>query len=157
MQRQRIPGLSLAVIKDGAIIKAAGYGVADTRLKTPAQAETVYKIASVSKQFIATGIMLLIQERQIGLDEPINKNLEGAPAAWEAITIRHLLTHTSGLVREAPGFDPFKGRVMPMYLRALIPYRCALHGARNGRMGMLVTMPSPRSSGALAANRGLST
>jgi CubicO group peptidase (beta-lactamase class C family) len=108
MQRQRIPGLSLAVVKDGEIIKAAGYGVADRKLKTPATPETVYKIASVSKQFIATGIMRLMQEHRIGLDEPISKYLEGTPPTWQAITIRHLLTHTSGLVRESPGFDPLK-------------------------------------------------
>ena len=108
MQRQRIPGLSLVVAKDGEIIKAAGYGVADRNLKTPATPDTVYKIASVSKQFIAAGIMLLVQDGRIGLDDSIGKYLEGVPAAWQAITIRHLLTHTSGLLRESPGFDPFK-------------------------------------------------
>ena len=105
MRRQNIPGLSLAVLRDGRIIKAEGYGVANRALGTPATAQTVYKIASVSKQFIATGIMLLVQERRLGLDDPIGKFVDGAPATWNRITIRHLLAHTSGLVREAPGFD----------------------------------------------------
>jgi CubicO group peptidase (beta-lactamase class C family) len=52
--------------------------------------------------------MLLIQEERIGLDDKISKYLEGAPETWKEITIRHLLTHTSGIVREAPGFDPLK-------------------------------------------------
>jgi CubicO group peptidase (beta-lactamase class C family) len=108
MQRQHVPGLSLVVIKDGKIIKSAGYGLADVRLKTPATPETVYKIGSVSKQFIATGIMVLVQDGRLALDDPINKYLEGAPPAWQGITIRHVLTHTSGIVREAPGFDPAK-------------------------------------------------
>jgi D-alanyl-D-alanine carboxypeptidase len=108
MQRQNIPGLSLVVLKDGKIIKAAGYGFANVKLQIPATPETVYKIASVSKQFIATGIMLLVQEGKLGLDDPISKYLEGTPATWKAITIRRLLTHTSGIVREPPGFDPFK-------------------------------------------------
>jgi CubicO group peptidase (beta-lactamase class C family) len=108
MKRQNIPGLSIAVIKDGKVIKAAGYGIADRESKTPATPETVYKIASVSKQFIATGIMLLVQEGSLRVTEPINKYLEGTPAAWSGITIRHLLTHTAGLVREAPGFDGSK-------------------------------------------------
>ena len=108
MRRQNIPGLSLAVLEGGRIIKAKGYGVADIARQTPATPKTVYKIASVSKQFIATGIMLLVQERRLGIDDPIGKFLDGAPAAWNGITIRHLLTHTSGLVREAPGFDPHK-------------------------------------------------
>jgi D-alanyl-D-alanine carboxypeptidase len=108
MQRQNIPGLSLAVLKDGQVLKSAGYGVADMKLKTPATPETVYKIASVSKQFIATGIMLLVQEGQVGLNDPIRKYLKGSPDEWKDITIRHLLTHTSGLIRDAPGFDPSK-------------------------------------------------
>jgi CubicO group peptidase (beta-lactamase class C family) len=94
MQKQNIPGLSLAVIKDGEIIKVEGYGLANIKLKIPAKPETVYKIASVSKQFIATGIMLLAQEGELGLDDPISKYLEGTPATWKGITIRHLLTHT---------------------------------------------------------------
>jgi CubicO group peptidase (beta-lactamase class C family) len=108
MKKQNIPGLSLAVVKDGKIIKAEGYGLANIKLKIPAKPETVYRIASVSKQFIATGIMLLVQEGRFGLDDPISKYLEGAPAAWKGITIRQLLTHTSGIIREAPGFSSRK-------------------------------------------------
>jgi D-alanyl-D-alanine carboxypeptidase len=108
MKQQNIPGLSLAVVKDGEIIKARGYGVSNRQLKTPATPETVYKIASVSKQFIATGVMLLVQEGRLGLDDPIGKYLERTPPSWAGIRIRHLLTHTSGIVREAPAFDPFK-------------------------------------------------
>jgi D-alanyl-D-alanine carboxypeptidase len=108
MHKQNIPGLSLVVIKDGQIIKAKGYGLANIKLKIQAKPETIYRIASVSKQFIATGIMLLVQEGKLGLDDPIGKYLEGTPATWKTITVRHLLTHTSGIVREAPGFDPHK-------------------------------------------------
>ena len=105
IQRQKIPGLSLAVINDGKIIKAEGYGLANVTLKIdPCHPRDRYKIGSVSKQFIATGIMLLVQEGQLRVEDPIEKYLEGTPPAWKDITIRHLLTHTSGLVREAPGF-----------------------------------------------------
>jgi CubicO group peptidase (beta-lactamase class C family) len=68
----------------------------------------VFKIASVSKQFIATGIMLLVQDGKISVDAKVSRLLPDAPPTWSDITLRHLLTHTSGLVREAPGFDPFK-------------------------------------------------
>lgn len=108
MQKQRIPGLSLAVVKDGKIVKAEGYGLANVELNVPATAQTVYKIGSVSKQFIAAGILLLVQENKINLDDKISKFLDGTPDSWKEITVRHLLTHTSGIVREAPGFDPFK-------------------------------------------------
>ena len=74
----------------------------------PARPDTVYKIGSVSKQFIATGIMLLVQDGKVAVDDKVSKYLEGTPSTWQAITLRHLLTHTSGLVREGPGFDPYK-------------------------------------------------
>ena len=108
MLKQHVPGIALAVVKDGKIIKAEGYGLANIELNVPVRPETVYKIGSVSKQFIAAGILLLIQEGKISLDDSISKFLEGTPDTWKPITIRHLLTHTSGLVREAPGFDPLK-------------------------------------------------
>lgn len=107
MKTQNIPGVSVAVIRDGKIIKAEGYGLANVELDVPATAETVYKIGSVSKQFIAAGILLLIQEKKVDLNDKISKFI-GTPDAWKDITIRHLLTHTSGIVREAPAFDPFK-------------------------------------------------
>jgi D-alanyl-D-alanine carboxypeptidase len=105
LKQQRIPGLSLAIVKDGRVIKAAGYGFANVASNTPATPETVYKIASVSKPFIAAGVLVLAQDRRLGLDDPIGKHLDGTPASWSAITIRHLLSHTSGLVREGPAFD----------------------------------------------------
>ena len=108
MQRGHVPGISVAVLKDGKIIKVEGYGLANVELNVPARAETVYKIGSVSKQFIASGIMLLIDEGRISLDDKISKFLEGTPDTWKEITVRHLLTHTSGIIREAPGFDPLK-------------------------------------------------
>jgi D-alanyl-D-alanine carboxypeptidase len=108
MQQFHVPGLTLVVVKKGEIVKARGYGFANVAQKIPATPDTVYKIGSVSKQFVATGIMLLVQERRLGLDDPIGKYLDGTPPAWNPITIRHLLTHTSGIVREAPGFDPYK-------------------------------------------------
>ena len=108
MQRQHIAGLSIAVVKEGKVIKAEGYGLANLEHNIAAKPETVYQIGSVSKQLIATGIMLLMQEGKISLDDKISKFLEGTPDTWKEITVRHLLTHTSGIIREAPGFDPFK-------------------------------------------------
>lgn len=108
MQKQHVPGISIAVMKDGKIIKAEGYGLANVELNVPARPETVYQIGSVSKQLISAGILLLIQDGKLSLDDKISQFLEGTPDTWKEITIRHLLTHTSGIVREAPGFDPFK-------------------------------------------------
>jgi len=108
MQRQRIPGLAIAVVNNGKVVKTQGYGLANIELNVPVTPETVFKIGSVSKQFIATGIMLLVADGKISLDDKISKYPDGTPETWKDINIRHLLTHTSGIVREAPGFDPDK-------------------------------------------------
>jgi len=108
MERHHVPAVSIAVIKDGVLVKGESYGLADVEHGVPARPDTVFKIGSVSKQFIAAGIMLLVQDGRIAVDDKVSRHLEGTPTTWEAITVRHLLTHTSGLVREAPGFDVYK-------------------------------------------------
>ena len=108
MLRQNIPGLSLAVVKEGKVIKAKGYGLANVETNVPVTTETVFKIGSVSKPIIAEGIMLLVEEGKISLDDKISKYLEDAPESWKDNTVRHFLTHSSGIIREAPGFNPAK-------------------------------------------------
>jgi D-alanyl-D-alanine carboxypeptidase len=105
MQRQHIPGLALAVIKDGRVVKAQGYGLANVETGSPITAETVFKIGSLSKPIIAMGIMLLVEEGKISLEDRASRFLDGTPETWKDISIRNLLSHTSGIVREAPGFD----------------------------------------------------
>ena len=98
IEKRKIPGLSLAVIKDGKLIRAAGYGFANLELQVPATKDTVYEIGSISKQFASEAVMLLVEDGKIELDDPINKYLPAnAPASWEKITVRGLLNHTSGL------------------------------------------------------------
>jgi CubicO group peptidase (beta-lactamase class C family) len=108
LRERHIPGASIAVVKDGTLIKSAGYGVADLENDIAARPDTVYKIGSTSKQFIAAGIMLLAQDGKLRVADTVGRHLPGVPPSWQAITLRHLLTHTSGLVREAPAFDFFK-------------------------------------------------
>lgn len=108
MEKQHVPGVSIVVIKDAKVIKSQGYGLANVELNVAVTPDTVFKIGSVSKQFIASGIMLLVQDGKISLDDNVGKFLDGSPDTWKPITVRHLLTHTSGIVREAPGFDPLK-------------------------------------------------
>jgi D-alanyl-D-alanine carboxypeptidase len=97
MYNEQIPGLALVVIKDGKILKAQAYGFADVDSKIPATTNTVFRIGSLSKQFVATAIMMLVEEGKISLDDPVSKYLDGTPGRWKRITIRHLLTHTSGI------------------------------------------------------------
>jgi len=97
MENRQIPGLALAVLREGRVIKMTGYGLASVELNVPATPKTVFDLASITKPFTATAIMLLVEEGKIGLDEKINKYLPNAPVAWKGITVRHLLTHTAGL------------------------------------------------------------
>ena len=106
LKRQNIPGLALAVVKDGVVVKAAGYGVADRSTKAPVTPETVFKIASVSKQFMAAGVMVLVQDGRVSLTDTVDRYIPEVPAAWRVITIRQLLSHTGGLMREGPGWTP---------------------------------------------------
>jgi D-alanyl-D-alanine carboxypeptidase len=108
MTRRHIPGVSLAVVRGGKVIKAQGYGVADLEHDIPVTPQTVFKIGSVSKQFLATGIMLLAQDGRLSVDDPIAKYFAGTPESWQDITLRHFLTHTSGVLREGPAFDALK-------------------------------------------------
>jgi CubicO group peptidase (beta-lactamase class C family) len=94
---RRLPGVSLAVVKDGRIVKAAGYGVASLELPAPADEKTVYEIGSISKQIAANAVLLLAEDGKLRLDDPISKFLPPTPPSWSPITIRHVLTHTAGL------------------------------------------------------------
>lgn len=108
MANQRLPGLAVAVLRDGKPVSVRTLGLANVELNVPVTRETVFKIGSVSKQFIATGVMLLVRDGKVRLDDPVTKYFEDAPEAWKPITVRQLLSHTSGLVRESPGFDGLK-------------------------------------------------
>jgi CubicO group peptidase (beta-lactamase class C family) len=97
MRLRHVPGLALAVVRDGKVIKESGYGLASVELDVAVTPETVFEIGSVSKQITAAAIMLLVEEGKLSLDDKISKHLPGTPGAWEQITVRNLLSHTSGL------------------------------------------------------------
>ncbi|MFL5598200.1 MAG: serine hydrolase domain-containing protein [Gemmatimonadaceae bacterium] len=97
MSKQHIPGLSLAVVQDGKVVKSKAYGLANMELNVRATPGTVYQIQSITKSFVACGIMLLVEDGKIGLDDKITKYLNGLPQAWSDVTVRQMLTHTSGI------------------------------------------------------------
>jgi CubicO group peptidase (beta-lactamase class C family) len=107
MQEHRIPGLTLKIIRDGKAIKTAAYGLANVELNVPTGPETVFEIGSITKQFTAAGILMLAQEGKLSVDDKISKYLKDTPKAWANVTIRHLLTHTSG-IKSYTGLDGFQ-------------------------------------------------
>lgn len=100
MEKQHIPGLSLTVARRGELTLAKGYGFANLEWQAPATPNTVYQLASLTKQFTATAIMLLVNENKVDLDATIDRYLADTPPAWQGVTIRHLLAHTSGMMRD---------------------------------------------------------
>jgi CubicO group peptidase (beta-lactamase class C family) len=97
MERLHIPASSLGIVRDGRITKAQGYRFANLELKSPATKDTVYEFGSISKQFTATAIMTLVEQGKVRLDDTITKYFPEVPQAWRGITIRDLVTHTSGI------------------------------------------------------------
>jgi CubicO group peptidase (beta-lactamase class C family) len=103
-------GLAIGVVNDGNLVFFKGHGVADIALKTPITEDTVFRIASISKTFTAVAVMQLWEQGLIDLDAPANQYLHafqliGKPG-WQPATVRHLLTHTSGLPEMV---HPFRG------------------------------------------------
>jgi CubicO group peptidase (beta-lactamase class C family) len=91
------PGLAVLVEKDGSVIFRKGYGVRDQRTLSPIDHDTNFRLASVTKQFTAMAIMLLVHDGKLRYDQKLTALFPDFPAYGHDITIRHLLTHTSGL------------------------------------------------------------
>ena len=92
-----VPGASVLVVRDGHPVVRRSYGLANLEARIAATPQTNYRLASVSKQFTAAAVLLLVEDGRLQLGDRIGTYLPGLPAG-DTITIRHLLTHTSGLV-----------------------------------------------------------
>ncbi|HEX6126585.1 MAG TPA: serine hydrolase domain-containing protein [Pyrinomonadaceae bacterium] len=103
----RVPAVGVAVVRDGKVILAKGYGAADKETGATANENTAFQIASVTKQFTAAAIMLLVEDGKLKLDDTLGKYVEDVPAKWKGITIRQLLTQVSGI----PNYTAF-GRLV---------------------------------------------
>ena len=97
LREQRIPGLALAVIRDGRVVKSQGYGWANVELQVPVTPETVFQLGSIGKQFTAAAILMLAEDGRLSLDDKITLYFPSAGRIWDAVTIRQLLNHTSGI------------------------------------------------------------
>ncbi|HVB24326.1 MAG TPA: serine hydrolase [Ktedonobacteraceae bacterium] len=91
------PGVAVAVVKEGKLVHSEGYGIANLEWNCPIRSDTVFCLASITKQFTATAIMLLEREGKLRLDDPITAYFPDYPTHDRTITITHLLNHTSGI------------------------------------------------------------
>jgi CubicO group peptidase (beta-lactamase class C family) len=97
MSRQKIPGMAVAVVKNGEAVVAKGYGFANLEHQVPVTTDSIFQSGSVGKQFTAAAIVHLEEHGKLRLDDNIARYLPPTKARWGSITVRQLLTHTSGI------------------------------------------------------------
>jgi CubicO group peptidase (beta-lactamase class C family) len=97
LARQRIPGVSVAILRGDSVLLARGFGFSNLELRVAASDSTVYQSGSLGKQFTAAGVATLAQQGKLRLDDRITRWLPEGKGVWDSITVRHLLTHTSGV------------------------------------------------------------
>jgi CubicO group peptidase (beta-lactamase class C family) len=106
MRERRIPGLQVAVVKDGRIVLSKSFGTADIQHSVPVTNKSVFPIYSCAKAFTGVAIMQLVEDGKVDLSAPVSRYLDGLPPAWQPVTIRQLLTHVSGLPNILNLLDP---------------------------------------------------
>jgi CubicO group peptidase (beta-lactamase class C family) len=97
MQERRIPGLQIAIVQHGKIVFSEAYGFANIQDSVPVTNQTIFMINSATKSFTGVAIMQLVEDGKLDLAAPVSRYLENLPATWQTVTIRQLLSHTSGL------------------------------------------------------------
>lgn len=111
---------SVLVARDGEVLLDRGYGLANREWNVPNAGDTRFRLASVTKQFTAVAIMVLNERGLVDLDAPVKTYLPDAPAAWDAVTVRHLLNHTSGVPNFTSFPDHAGSKTLPTTPAALI-------------------------------------
>jgi CubicO group peptidase (beta-lactamase class C family) len=117
MKAEQIPGAAVAVVYQGQVVLAKGYGLATLEFDVPVTTDTLFQSGSVGKMFTAVAVMRQVEQGKMGLDDPVSKYLPDAPASWRAMTIRHLMTHTSGVANLGAEFYAGKDFSDETYIR----------------------------------------
>lgn len=97
MAARKIPGVSIAIIDNGRVVKQSSYGLASVEFGVPVANGTLFTLASATKEFTAVAIMALVEDGSVSLDESVRRYLPELPTNWAPVTVRHCLSHTSGL------------------------------------------------------------
>jgi len=118
MARYNVPGVSVALIEEGEIVYTKSFGYADRAAKVPMTPDTLYQVASVSKSLTAWGVMRLVDEGRIGLDDPVEPyltrwHIPPSPYDVNGVTVRRLLNHTAGISLEGYGAGVPVGEPLP--------------------------------------------
>ena len=115
MVEDNIPGVLIGVASRGRLLHTQSYGMANVELRVPVSDSTVFEIGSISKQFVTAAIMLLVEDERVGLDDGIHEYLHDLPSEWLGVTVRQLLTHTSGIpdYEEIQTYEAYRLRFTP--------------------------------------------
>lgn len=115
----RFSGVVL-VAREGKVVFGRAYGMANYELDAPNTAETKFRIGSLTKPFTAAAVMLLQERGKLSIQDSICKYVADCPAAWQPVTLRQLLSHTSGLAKQEKAADYLKTAMLPMTVAQLI-------------------------------------
>ena len=137
MARRLIPGASLVVVRDGRVVKKDAYGLASIELDVPATTSTLFQIASTTKNVTGVAVMQLVEAGKFTLGDRVTELLPGLPRAWQPVTVRQLLGHTSGLPDMI--LDPQTGVWLP--------------GSRDSVIAQLANMPVKAPGAAWSYNQ----
>lgn len=102
---KKVPGMAFLIARNGKIIQEGYYGKANLEVETDVDEKSVFAIASMSKTYTAAAILIMAERGLLSLDDTIHKYIPEAPDAWKRITIKHLLTHSSGLIDDWELYD----------------------------------------------------
>ena len=114
MARERIPGAEVGVYLDGHAVLVKGYGLANVEWNAPVTPTTLMQSGSVGKQFAATAVMMLVEQGKVNLDDSITQYFTDAPASWQPIKVKNLLSHTSGLAEYEDAARMLPGAIFDM-------------------------------------------
>lgn len=116
MASEHVPGLSLAVVRHGRIVRTGAYGFANLEWKAPVTPATRFEIASISKMFAGAAVRILVEEGKLDPEDSVGKYFDGLPAAWSGMRLRHLITMSSGLPEDfASDLIPYNQDVTTPY------------------------------------------
>ncbi|MBN9233012.1 MULTISPECIES: serine hydrolase domain-containing protein [Phyllobacteriaceae] len=118
IEAHEIPGLGVTIVRDGEILHLGGYGLANIEHRVAATADTIFHSGSTGKMFTAAAILILLQDGLLDIDHPVDRYLTEVPRSWADMTIRHLLSMTSGFGNFADVFAPapIENNVVPVNL-----------------------------------------
>jgi len=116
MAADGVPGCAVAIVRGGREVSCHCHGVASVELSAPVTRETVFKLGSISKHFIAAAALALVRRGRLSLSDSVRDHLPEAPESWAGMSVGHLATHTSGLPRDPANFAPFEDRQYEWYV-----------------------------------------